>query len=358
MKKNNDMKNYIDFKIDKSMNDYFNGDITTNELFESLDSIRYTNEGILDKVTGFLNKAKDFSIDVVIKVYLWILKTFDVEIDGIENLFSFFKKIGGKILSAFTWIINKIKDFKEKYPILFKVIIITAIIIFLLIITASSAAAATTGQKVSLQELGVTEETLNVMLGYMKDYNEFSHHGAGSFDTEQFARLIDVRDGVIDGPWDLGSTKILISDLKSHLGSLLDTSDNFEIQKGIWNSLKEVGEKFTNFSYESFSYVSKTGSGSHESLTIWVKKPEVQEAIQKSIKKVAEDPAILKEIEKTGALQDSNTWISKVVNGEQNISVMSPETRAKIANSISNATEGMGQEAKRIFSEIGKKIKG
>jgi hypothetical protein len=83
----------------------------------------------------------------------WISDTYErVKWKVIEYVWTFLQeaiklgfKIFNKVVTFFKWIWNKIKSFKEKNPVLFKVITITIIIFLLLIIFASVAHAQTTG---------------------------------------------------------------------------------------------------------------------------------------------------------------------------------------------------------------------
>jgi hypothetical protein len=100
----------------------------------------------------------------------WISDTYErVKWKVIEYVWTFLQeaiklgfKIFNKVVTFFKWIWNKIKSFKEKNPVLFKVITITIIIFLLLIIFASVAHAQTTGTPID-------ETHIKMAIGLLED---------------------------------------------------------------------------------------------------------------------------------------------------------------------------------------------
>lgn len=168
-------------------------------------------------LTTFKNFQSDFTLDFIYgritkDEYIshleslnenWISDSYEkVKWKVIEHLWTFLeesKKIGFKILSkVFTflkWIWNKIKSFKEKYPIIFKIITITLLVLIILILSSCVAHAQVSGQPLD-------EEQINLAIGFINDMEE--HGKIKSFTTldvnKAIAYLIKLRDahGVVD----------------------------------------------------------------------------------------------------------------------------------------------------------------
>jgi hypothetical protein len=113
--------------------------------FSYLDSV---NESLLgDIITGVKSKIIEFywkALEVGLKIGFKILE---------------------KVKSITGWIIGKIKSFKEKNPVLWKVLVITILVLLLLIISCGVAHAAVTGQPVD-------EKYINIAIGFLQDMNE------------------------------------------------------------------------------------------------------------------------------------------------------------------------------------------
>jgi hypothetical protein len=112
--------------------------------FSYLDSV---NESLLgDIITGVKSKIIEFywkALEVGLKIGFKILE---------------------KVKSITGWIIGKIKSFKEKNPVLWKVLVITILVLLLLIISCGVAHAAVTGQPVD-------EKYINIAIGLLEDMN-------------------------------------------------------------------------------------------------------------------------------------------------------------------------------------------
>lgn len=157
-------------KIDKVVSDWCDGLITESEFLLYLDG--RINEGILDWLKNIKEKIVDMFYTFVIKSYEIGLAIYD------------------KVSTFITWVINKIKDWREKHPTAWKIIVITLVIIIIFIVTASSAKAATTGTPISLAKI-------DMAIGWLD-----SLKSGGNQDpmivNKAIAHLIDLRDGQVD----------------------------------------------------------------------------------------------------------------------------------------------------------------
>jgi hypothetical protein len=124
---------------------YLTDQLSESVYFSYLDSV---NESLLgDIITGVKTKIIEFywkALEVGLKIGFKILE---------------------KVKSITGWIIGKIKGFKEKNPVLWKVLVITILVLLLLIISCGVAHAAVTGQPVD-------EKYINIAIGFLQDMNE------------------------------------------------------------------------------------------------------------------------------------------------------------------------------------------
>lgn len=124
---------------------YLTDQLSESVYFSYLDSV---NESLLgDIITGVKAKIIEFywkALEVGLKIGFKILE---------------------KVKSITGWIIGKIKGFKEKNPVLWKVLVITILVLLLLIISCGVAHAAVTGQPVD-------EKYINIAIGFLQDMNE------------------------------------------------------------------------------------------------------------------------------------------------------------------------------------------
>jgi hypothetical protein len=175
-------------KLFENFEDFQTSDLTLNLLNEKITLDRYLNsiesllnESILSGITQFFSNFKKSVFD---------------------GLFTFLKqaaKIGFKIFdSVFSLIklaIRQISKFKEKNPILFKIIVTTLIVLFLMIVSASAACAKSAGKPIDLDKI-------DMAIGYLKSGNfrmaEGKYEGFKVL-NQCLTYLIDLRDGKIDG---------------------------------------------------------------------------------------------------------------------------------------------------------------
>ena len=174
----------------KAVLDYLNGRITEIELDIEF-SIQNINEGLGD----WLKEIKD-------KVLNWSIGIFKSIINKIIDSTEFYilKEGGKKVFDVLKKILNTIKKFQEKHPLLFKIIVMFIVIVVIMIATASTAYAQSTGNA----DPAVTKNILNMAIGMLNDTKVSGGHS--SFDvTEAMAYLIKLRDG------DMEKTKFIFS---------------------------------------------------------------------------------------------------------------------------------------------------
>jgi hypothetical protein len=164
--------NFFDYcNIDKTTDDFIEGRISESEFF------RYVNVDILNEsVIEIGSYLREKVLDVL---YTFIIKA---------------SKIGFKIIESFKKFFNvifeKFSKWKEKHPVLYKIIIITIITVLLLIISASSAYAQKTGDPTPVNHINVAIGWLEMIKGKTNlDVLEVN---------KAIAHLIDLRDGNIE----------------------------------------------------------------------------------------------------------------------------------------------------------------
>lgn len=170
-------------KLDKLTADWCDSLITESEFLFYLDG--QINEGLLDWLKGLKEKIVDM-------FYTFVIKAYEIGLTIYE-----------KISSFITWIINKIRDWREKHPTAWKITIITLVIIIIFIVSASSAKAATTGTPIPIAKI-------DMAIGWLD-----SLKSGGNQDpmivNKAIAHLIDLRDGQINLNG-LGSEAIKMAD--------------------------------------------------------------------------------------------------------------------------------------------------
>lgn len=131
-------------------------------------------ENIKDVFGNFREKVTDI-------FYTFLVKSYQVGFQIFDKINTFIK-----------WLISKVTKFKEKHPLLYKVVILTIVVMILLIITAASAKAQTSGTP-------IPKAKIDMAIGWL-DYIK----SEGKSDTMEvqkaIAHLIDLRDGKIDMP--------------------------------------------------------------------------------------------------------------------------------------------------------------
>ena len=224
----------------------------------------FTNNYILDFIYDRISESEFISHLESINEN-WISDAYEnIKWKVIEYVWTFLqeaKKIGFKIfekvLTFFKWIWNKVKSFKEKHPILFKVITITLLVMIILILSACVAHAQATGQPLD-------EKQISLAIGVISDLQE---HGKikdyTTLDTNKaIAYLIKLRDahGVIDskdvnlfGQESVTLANKAITASEELVKDARAEGSNSATYK-MCLDLLEKGEKFIQYSFE------KTGS--------------------------------------------------------------------------------------------------
>ena len=138
---------------------YLESRITADDLLDRLES--KINENIITDFKSFLDKGKNITESVFQKISDWILKQLEVESYVFEKIIENLKRYSKKIFELILAVLKRVKDFKEKYPKLFKAVIIVFTILLIILITAVVAYSQTTGQPVSLEEFGIDSGMLD-----------------------------------------------------------------------------------------------------------------------------------------------------------------------------------------------------
>ena len=244
------MKKFNQHILESKLSSYLNDEITCEDVINSILSDRI-NEGIIDNFKNFLNSAKSISEKNLEKLIEWTKKTFDVEIDTIKKLYDFIKTTLKKVYQLFMQVLKKIKQFKEKHPILFKVIVIISLIILIVMISAATAWAQSQGQPVDIvNDFGITKEGLDMLIGFQE---EMVNNGSPT-DIKLQAALIDIKDGKIDLSYNsVELCKTYINDLKGLIQSEPEL-------KGYLEDFREIGEKLIDVSVETIKRYDDRGN--------------------------------------------------------------------------------------------------
>jgi hypothetical protein len=153
-------------------------------------------------------------------------------------------------------LVGKIIKFKEKHPKLFKIIFLSLLIIFLIIISSSSAYAGNTkplldaGSKLSIDGTTVEINHVNVFIGYLDKVDV----GLSGSELAKFKSiLVDLKDGKVDGNWNITEVKEVIKATQDSLSKYLNNINNKDITGSnvdmLVNHFSNVGRKFVDFDY-------------------------------------------------------------------------------------------------------------
>ena len=252
------MKKFNQHIFEAKLKSYLKDEITCEDVINSILSDRI-NEGIIDNFKNFLNSSKSISENSLKKLIEWTKKTFDVEIDTIKKLYDFIKTTLKKVYQLFMQVLKKIKQFKEKHPILFKVIVIITLIILIVMISAATAWAQSQGQPVDIvNDFGITKEGLDMLIGFQE---EMLNNGSPT-DIKLQAALIDIKDGKIDLSYNsVELCKTYINDLKGLIQSEPEL-------KGYLEDFREIGEKLIDVSVETIKRYDDRGNLTSSAETI------------------------------------------------------------------------------------------
>lgn len=157
----------LEGKLDTQVQKFCLNQITESKFIEYLES-ELTTEGLSEILKSFKEKVIDI---------LWTFLKKASEIG-----FVIFEKVSTFI----TWLLSKIRDWREKNPSKWRVAVIVVVVLILLIVSASTAKAATTGQPVPI-------EKINMAIGWLD-----SLKGGGEDPMilqKAIAHLVDLKDG-------------------------------------------------------------------------------------------------------------------------------------------------------------------
>lgn len=161
-------KQLKDGKIDTITEKWCLGQITASEFINYLES---TNEGVISWI-------KDLKEKIVDAFYTFITKAYLIGISIYEKISIFIK-----------WVINKINNFREKHPTMYKVLLITTIVMIIMIVSASSAHAANNNEPIPVGKI-------DMAIGWLDSLKTKGEQDP-LLVNKAIAHLIDLRDGHI-----------------------------------------------------------------------------------------------------------------------------------------------------------------
>lgn len=157
--------------IDKTTDDFICGKISESQF------INYLNfENLNESFFNFSSYLKEKVLNVL---YTFLVKATQIGFKVLEKIKIFLNSI-----------FDKFSKWKEKHPVLYKVILVTIITILLMIVSASSAYAQKTGNPIPANQINVAIGWLEMIKG-KTDLDVLEVNKA-------IAHLIDLRDGNIE----------------------------------------------------------------------------------------------------------------------------------------------------------------
>jgi hypothetical protein len=236
------MKNIKDYKsfiksnssnLDSYTIKFINSEISESEFINYLDNQYSINESLIDKIN-------DKILDVL---FAFVSKAQEIGF-----------KILNKLKTIINWIIEKVKNFKKKYPIIYKILVVTIITIIILIVSTASAHAQKTGTP-------IPTEKIDMAIGFLEKLR--SDESISAFDSgKAITHLIDLRDGKIDLP-EIGQRAIDIANSAiasvERIGKEAKATNNESLMKTCIDFMKK-GQEILSVTWSK--------SGSTETLTI------------------------------------------------------------------------------------------
>lgn len=224
------LSNYSQFEAYPTLR-WIDGSSSDQQYFNFLESI-IINEGLMDNAKQFFSWLKEKILDT-----LWIIAERSVKIG-----FSILEK--AKMLCK--WILEKIKSFKQKYPVLYKVIIMTILVILLVIVSGSVAYSQTKGEPVPAPLIDLTIGLLDDLRSELQNYNSVEINKA-------IAYLIDLKakKGIVDpnAVQQFGDVSVNLAQkaMKSSEKLAQQARDGNETSYRYCMKLMSEGEKFIQF---------------------------------------------------------------------------------------------------------------
>ena len=163
--------------LDLVILDFINSNITENQFISYLNN-ELINEGLIEDFKSFYSKFKEKVIDIF---YTFLVKAYQVGFTIFDKINIFFK-----------WLFSKIHNFRDKHPLVYKMIVITIIVMVILIITAASAKAQSSGEV-------IPKAKIDMAIGWL-DHIKSKGQSDNLELSKAIAHLIDLRDGKIDMP--------------------------------------------------------------------------------------------------------------------------------------------------------------
>lgn len=215
--------------LDKTTINYCEGKISDEMFLQYLDT---TNEGLSEMLSGFKQKI----IDVF---YSFLVKSTEIGFAIFDKISTFIK-----------WLLGKIRDWREKNPKLWRIVVITAVILILLIVSASTAKAATTGQPIPLNKIDLAIGWLDSLKGGKEDPVELG---------KAIAHLVDLRDGKIDLA-DVGQKATQLADAALNTAQKMIDDSKGQTDPGFFKfclSLIEKGKDYVSAEYTNIGNIEK-----------------------------------------------------------------------------------------------------
>lgn len=242
--------------------------ITEKEFYEILDS-ELINENIFsDLKTNFVDKIANYLNTFLLQAYSI---GFTI-LSKVKQFISWTISAAGKLL----------KNFSNKYPLLFKLIVITIIVFILLIVFCTVAKAAATGTPIPKHEL-------NIAIGILEDTKKIWFDTGDDMQRMKAIKiLVDLRDGhttTMNGfgndVQDVVQTALQkAQNIHANTRTVIDSEASPEYKEGVFNVWKDLLEK--GRSIVSATYSKAQSSGSFEETIKIVDKAGAEETMTRS----------------------------------------------------------------------------
>lgn len=252
----------------ESVNLFCENKITEKEFYEILDS-ELINENIFsDLKTNFVDKIANYLNTFLLQAYSI---GFTI-LSKVKQFISWTISAAGKLL----------KNFSNKYPLLFKLIVITIIVFILLIVFCTVAKAAATGTPIPKHEL-------NIAIGILEDTKKIWFDTGDDMQRMKAIKiLVDLRDGhttTMNGfgndVQDVVQTALQkAQNIHANTRTVIDSEAGPEYKEGVFNVWKDLLEK--GRSIVSATYSKAQSSGSFEETIKIVDKAGAEETMTRS----------------------------------------------------------------------------
>ncbi|MCE2742332.1 MAG: hypothetical protein LW701_01950 [Fluviicola sp.] len=252
----------------KSVNLFCENKITEKEFYEILDSELISENIFTDLKTNFVDKIANY------------LNTFLLQAYSVG--FSILSKVKQFISWTIGAAVKLLKNFSNKYPLLFKLIIITIIVFVLLIVFCTVAKAAATGTPIPKHEL-------NIAIGILEDTKKIWFDTGDDMQRMKAIKiLVDLRDGhttTMNGfgndVQDVVQTALQkAQNIHANTRTVIDSEAGPEYKESVFNVWQDLLEK--GRSVVSATYSKAQSSGSFEETIKIVDKAGGEETMTKS----------------------------------------------------------------------------